>query len=155
MLRLIVAVVILLAAGPAFAHRHLATNIVCDNIDVLRPCRNVESGRGLQAPRLLHAAATTLSHPSGCPRVAFCACGAAVRVFGAPVRSLWLAAAWRRFPAAAPASGMVAWRAHHAMVLEQHIQGDVWMVYDANSGRHQTRLHARSIAGFRIVNPHG
>ena len=79
-----------------------------------------------------------------------------MRVFGAPVRSLWLAAEWkRRFPAASPAPGMVAARAHHVMVLEQHVQGAVWMVYDANSGRHQTRVHARSIAGFRIVNPHG
>jgi hypothetical protein len=39
-------------------------------------------------------------------------------------------------------------------VLEQHLVGNVWFVFDANSGRHVTQLHARSIAGFVIVNPH-
>src|ERR1041385_7700939 len=37
-----------------------------------------------------------LPHPSGCPARAFCGCGASVEVFGRPVRSLWLAAAWFR-----------------------------------------------------------
>jgi hypothetical protein len=31
--------------------------------------------------------------------------------------------------------------------------GSTWLAYDANSGRHATQLHARSIAGFVIVNP--
>src|SRR5688500_3899780 len=49
---------------------------------------------------------TIVSHPLGCPSRAFCGCGAAVRVFGAPIRSLWLAANWFKFPRAAPAAGM-------------------------------------------------
>src|SRR5262245_13468351 len=59
------------------------------------------------------APATIVLHPQGCPRRLFCGCGAAVRIFGAPIRSLWLAANWFRFPRTAPAAGMVAVRRHH------------------------------------------
>ena len=100
------------------------------------------------------ASAGVVSHPYGCPSRAFCGCGAAVRIFGHPIRSLWLAANWFRFPRAAPAPGMAAVRRHHVFVLEQHLSGNVWEVYDANSGGHATRIHARSIAGYAIVNPH-
>ncbi len=96
-----------------------------------------------------------VGHPAGCPGRAFCGCGAAVRVFGSPVRSLWLAAAWYRFPRAAPAPGHVAVRRHHVMVLEADLGSGVWRVYDANSGGHATRVHARSISGYTIVNPRG
>ena len=99
--------------------------------------------------------AQILPHPPGCPSRAFCGCGAAVRVFGTPVRSLWLAAAWLRFPRTSPAPGMVAARRGHVMVLEADLGGGVWQVYDANSGGRKTRRHARSIAGYVIVNPHG
>lgn len=96
-----------------------------------------------------------VAHPAGCPSRAFCGCGAAVRVFGAPIRALWLAANWFKFPRSAPAPGMVAVKRHHVFVLEADLGGGVWKVYDANSGRHMTRIHARSIAGWPIVNPHG
>jgi hypothetical protein len=105
--------------------------------------------------RVAAAGSAILSHPPGCPSRAFCGCGAAVRVFGAPIRSLWLAANWLRFPRTAPAPGMVAARRGHVFVLEQHLGGNTWMVYDANSGRRQTRIHPRSIAGYVIVNPRG
>jgi hypothetical protein len=94
-----------------------------------------------------------VAHPPGCPSRAFCGCGAAVRVFGAPIRSLWLAANWLRFPRTAPAPGMVAARRGHVFVLEQHLGGNTWLAYDANSGGRKTRIHARSIAGYVIVNP--
>ena len=97
--------------------------------------------------------ATLVSHPEGCPRSAFCGCGAAVRIFGRPVRELWLAANWYKFPRTSPAPGTVGVRRHHVFVLESHIGGDVWRVYDANSGGHATRIHARSISGYTIVNP--
>lgn len=109
--------------------------------------------RSTLTPRAISA--TIVSHPSGCPSRAFCGCGAAVRVFGSPVRSLWLAANWFKFPRAAPAAGMVAVRNHHVFVLEADLGGGRWQVYDANSGGHATRIHARSIAGYQIVNPHG
>jgi hypothetical protein len=96
---------------------------------------------------------TVVSHPPGCPARAFCGCGAAVRVFGSPVRSLWLAANWFKFPRAMPAPGTVAVRRHHVMVLEANLGGGVWRVYDANSGGHATRIHERSIAGYTIVSP--
>jgi len=90
--------------------------------------------------------------PVGCPR-SFCGCGAAIRVFGHVVPELNLAANWLRFPRAAPAPGMVAARRGHVFVLEQHVAGDVWMAYDANSGGHATRIHPRSLRGYAVVNP--
>lgn len=104
-------------------------------------------------PERAVARGEVVAHPVGCPMRAFCGCGAAVRVFGHSVRELWLAANWFRFPRASPAPGMVAVRRHHVMVLEADLGGGVWQVYDANSGRHLTRVHARSIAGYVIVSP--
>lgn len=104
--------------------------------------------------RVKVAAGAIVSHPAGCPARAFCGCGAAVRIFGKPIRALWLAANWFRFPRASPAPGMAAVRRHHVFVLERHLSGAIWLAYDANSGRHQTRVHPRSIAGYAIVNPH-
>lgn len=93
------------------------------------------------------------SHPMGCPHRAFCGCGASVAVFGHPVRSLYLASAWFKFPHTSPQSGAVAVRRGHVFVLKQHIEGNIWMVYDANSGGNQTRIHERSITGYTIVMP--
>lgn len=100
-----------------------------------------------------YIAAQVVSHPSGCPARSFCGCGAAVRVFGHARRDLWLAANWLRFPRTSPAPGMVAARRGHVFVLERHIGGSTWLAWDPNSGGHRTRVHARSIAGFAIVNP--
>jgi hypothetical protein len=91
--------------------------------------------------------------PSGCPS-SFCGCGASLRVFGRIVPGLNLAANWLRFPRTSPAPGMVAARRGHVFVLEQHVEGDTWMAYDANSGGHATRIHSRSLRGYTIVNPH-
>jgi hypothetical protein len=90
--------------------------------------------------------------PAGCPS-SFCGCGAALRVFGRLVPELNLAANWLRFPRTSPAPGMVAARRGHVFVLEQHLGGDMWMAYDANSGGHATRMHARSLRGYTVVNP--
>lgn len=92
--------------------------------------------------------------PSGCPS-SFCGCAAALHLFGRIVPELNLAANWLRFPRTSPAPGMVAARHGHVFVLEQHIGGDVWMAYDGNSGGHTTRIHARSLRGYTIVNPRG
>lgn len=100
-------------------------------------------------------AGRVVAHPYGCPRRAFCGCGAAVHRFGRPIRSLWLARNWFRFPRAAPAPGMAAVRRHHVFILKRHVRGPVWVAYDANSGGHRTRIHPRSIAGWTIVNPRG
>lgn len=99
------------------------------------------------------ASARIVSHPAGCPRRAFCGCGASVRVFGTPVHRLYSARAWLRFPRASPGPGMVAASFEHVFVLEYQLQDGNWVVYDANSGRHATRIHTRSIEGFTIVNP--
>ena len=91
--------------------------------------------------------------PPGCPH-SFCGCGASLRVFGRIVPGLNLASNWLRFPRTAPAPGMVAARHGHVFVLERHVGGDTWMAYDANSGGHATRIHARSLRGYTVVNPH-
>lgn len=91
--------------------------------------------------------------PAGCPH-SFCGCGASIRVFGRIVPELNLASNWLRFPRTSPAPGMVAARRGHVFVLEQHLEGDTWMAYDANSGGHVTRIHARSLRGYTVVNPH-
>jgi len=97
---------------------------------------------------------TILSHPSGCPRRLFCGCGASVEAFGRSVRSLWTAASWGMFKSASPAPRMAAFRRHHVVILRHHISGSIWMVYDANSGGRQTRIHPRNISGMRVVDPY-
>jgi len=92
--------------------------------------------------------------PTGCP-ARFCGCGASLHVFGRIIPALNLAANWLRFPRVAPASGMVAARRGHVFVLKQHIAGNTWLVFDANSGGRRTRIHPRSIAGYAVVNPYG
>jgi hypothetical protein len=100
------------------------------------------------------ASATQLPHPSGCPAREFCGCGAAIEVFGKPIRDLWLAASWFKFPSASPAPGMVAVRAHHVMVIRSVVGPGTALVFDANSGHGRTQLHVRSLAGYSIRNPH-
>lgn len=99
--------------------------------------------------------AQIVEHPQGCPHSAYCGCGVALRIFGKHVRELWLARAWFRFPSASPGPGMVAVRGHHVFaILENRGDGNV-LAYDPNSGGRQTRIHVRSLAGFRVVNPKG
>jgi hypothetical protein len=101
------------------------------------------------------AHAAIVSHPSGCPGRSFCGCGVSVRVFGHPVRDLYLASNWGRFPSATAAPGMVAYRAHHVFYIE-HANGDGTVTaYDPNSGGHQTRIHTVSLRGFHVVDPNG
>jgi hypothetical protein len=95
-----------------------------------------------------------VAHPTGCPWHAFCGCGVSVEVFGHPVRDLFLARNWYRFPRAAPAPGMVAVRRHHVFAIRAIDGNGNAIVYDPNSGGHQTRVHSRSLAGYTIVNPH-
>jgi hypothetical protein len=101
------------------------------------------------------AATQVLPHPSGCPARAFCGCGVSLEVYGRPIKELFLAANWYKFPRTSPAPNTVGVARHHVFVLKQHISGSIWMVYDANAGRHLTLLHPRSISGYTIVNPHG
>ena len=95
---------------------------------------------------------TVGGRPSGCPH-AFCGCEASLYRFGRIIPQLNLATNWRRFPRAAPAPGMAAVRSGHVMILQAHVDGDVWNVHDGNSGGHVTREHSRSIAGYTIVDP--
>lgn len=75
-------------------------------------------------------------------------------MFGRPIRELFLASNWFKFPRAALAAGMVAVRNHHIFYIEQVLPNGNVLAYDPNSGGHQTRLHERSPRGFSIRNPH-
>lgn len=115
----------------------------------------IQPQRISRAIRAISRNVAMLAHPSGCPRRAFCGCGAAMEVFGSPRRDLWLAANWLKFPRTSPAPGMVAARRGHVFVLKQQNPNGSWLVADYNSGGRQSRLHTRSLAGYTIVNPHG
>lgn len=92
--------------------------------------------------------------PAGCPH-RFCGCALSLKLFGRIVARLNLAANWLTFPRAAPAPGMVAARRGHVFQLIAHSGGNIWRVWDANSGGGRIRVHDRSIRGYAIVNPHG
>lgn len=167
MIRIFIAALALVCASlPAEArqhrhhHAHAAIQPACADLFCWFGAQEARPAAAVQRahqPRetVSYGRGEIVGHPVSCPRVAFCGCGAAVRVFGHSVRELWLASNWFRFPRAAPAPGMAAVRAHHVFVLEADLGGGVWQVYDANSGHHATRVHPRSIAGYTIVNPHG
>lgn len=97
-------------------------------------------------------AAVIGKRPPQCPRL-YCGCALSIKIFGKPIRDLFLAANWKRFPQTSPAPGMVAARRGHVFQLVRHIKGDTWLAWDANSGRGLTRIHPRRIAGFTIHKP--
>jgi len=124
-----------------------------------RPQRLVQRVAAAGHPVLIASASAESTEiiggrPAGCPRM-FCGCGASIRVFGHIVPELNLAANWLRFPRTLPGPGMVAARRGHVFVLERPAGDGLWMAYDANSGGHATRIHAVSLRGYAIVNPHG
>jgi hypothetical protein len=161
-------VLILVAATPASpaAARHALARVKCVGLYCAivsvpdppsprsrRSGARAREGFGGQARGRKADAAQVVAHPAGCPRVAFCGCGAALEVFGQPIRALWLAANWLRFPPAAPSPGMAAVRPHHVMIIRDYLGGGRALVYDANSGGHLTRVHVRSLRGYSIRNP--
>ena len=105
--------------------------------------------------RVVATAGEVVSHPAGCPRSQFCGCGVAVRVFGSPVRDLWLVQNWYRFPRAQPAAGNVAilGSRHVAYILQAYGDGTATL-YDPNSGGGLTRVHRVSLRGWAVVDPH-
>lgn len=94
------------------------------------------------------------SRPAGCPR-RYCGCALALRHYGRIVPALNVAENWKGLPRASAAPGMIAARRGHVFELRQHVAGNTWVVWDPNSGRGAIRIHARSIAGYTIHNPHG
>jgi len=96
-----------------------------------------------------------VAHPAGCPHYLFCGCGTALKVFGRPIRDLWLVANWYRFPRAAPAAGrVVLWGKRHVAYIMTAYGDGTAEVYDPNSGGGLTRVHRVSIAGLTVVDPH-
>lgn len=90
---------------------------------------------------------TLLAHPAGCPRIAFCGCGAASHL-GLHDRRLWLARNWPRYYRGS--TPVAVWRGHVAVI--DHMTGPhTAMVYDYNSGGHRSRYWERDLRGARIV----
>lgn len=140
------------AAVPAYP---LAGEAAHASNQTARYRRAGEGGRRYTAPAAV-ASEGYLPHPNGCPRSAFCGCGAAVRIFGTPRRDLWPVSAWYRFPRSFPAAGMVGIpHAHHVYVLEYQVSGSQWMTSDFNSGGHMSRRQVQDVSRVTIVNPHG
>jgi hypothetical protein len=96
-----------------------------------------------------------VSHPEGCPRSQFCGCGVSVRVFGHPVRELFLVHNWYRYPRAAAAAGNVAilGSQHVAYIIQAYGDGTATL-YDPNSGGGLTRIRRVSLRGWAVVDPH-
>lgn len=128
--------------------------------DVIKPTRRI--ARGFHKKTVSHRSgkrdgrsATIVPNHAGCPSRAFCGCSASIEVFGRNIRELWLAAAWFKFPPAAPAPGMVAVRKHHVFVIREVLSNGRVLAFDGNSGGHKTRIWIRSLAGFSVRNPRG
>lgn len=111
-------------------------------------------GIGITLLAATPAYSTTVSHPAGCPWSKFCGCGVSVKVFGHPVRSLFAAISWSQFQPTYARGGAVAYRAHHVVYIERMTGPHRGIVYDPNSGHHQTRVHERDLRGFRFVDPY-
>lgn len=99
-----------------------------------------------------------VDHPSGCPRSLFCGCGVSVYVFGHPIKSLFLAAAYGRFPqTSSPGPRDVAYRRGHALAF-MSVSGNQATIYNPNSGRRLTRVQTVTLSalrakGYRFVSP--
>lgn len=91
--------------------------------------------------------------PAGCPH-RFCGCGVSLKVFGRIIPDLNLAANWKRFASAMPGAGTVAWRPGHVLYVEASVGGNLYQVYDPNSGGGKIRRHVRNLARYNFVDPH-
>lgn len=98
---------------------------------------------------------TILPHPIGCPKTAYCGCGTAVEVFGEPIRDLWLASSWFKFPKAEPAPGMVAVRQNHVFKIEAVLGPNTVLAKNHNGGGHKSYLQVLSLNGYSVRNPKG
>lgn len=156
--RLTILVAALLLAIPTIADakpKHRTTSqavITCDD----RGCSDMRSGNiaaGQHAANV-NEGGQIVAHPDGCPSRLFCGCGVSVKVFGKPVRNLFLASNWLKFPRATPSAGMVAARKGHVFYILDYLGGGNALAYDPNSGGRKTRIHVRSLAGYRVVDPH-
>ena len=137
-----------------FLHGVLSIDVEMTMRPVYRPERRRRVRSAIEVVSARAVSQVIGGRPPGCP-ARFCGCGASLHLFGRIIPQLNLAANWLRFPRAQPAPDMVAARRGHVFVLKQHVAGNTWIVVDSNSGGRRTRLHARSIAGFTIVNPGG
>ena len=109
-------------ARPRHSHRAIGTTLVSDTSEQILP------------------------HPAGCPRSAFCGCGA-MNDLGVTDKNYMRAAYWVHYTG----PGTVAVWNHHVAVVESLLGDGTAILRDYNSGGHLSRRHVRSIAGARIV----
>ena len=88
-----------------------------------------------------------LPHPAGCPRYAFCGCGARKDLGLSDVR-LNLAWNWTKYYHGP--TPVAVWR-HHIAIIERWTGPNTAILRDYNSGGGLSRRHERSLAGARIV----
>jgi hypothetical protein len=80
-----------------------------------------------------------------------CGCWAAEHFFGSPVRNLWLARNWLRFPHTMAAAGTAAvWPNHHHVAPVVAVNGNGTVTVADSWGTHAVRM-----AGLTFVSPHG
>lgn len=158
----VLALIVILSATTAEAkHRHVArhspmavTVCVSDN-NSRTTCANAVLSRQASLPRRVdpNGNPAIVRHPAGCPWRAFCGCGVSVELYGHPVRELYLARNYGYyFNAASFGPGMVGYRSHHVLVIRGGTITNA-LVYDPNSGGHQTRVHHRDLSTYRFVDP--
>jgi hypothetical protein len=94
------------------------------------------------------------SRPQGCPR-AFCGCALSLKLFGKIIPNLNLANNWKRFPKARKAPGMVGAKNGHVLQLKQHVKGNRWLVWTANSCGRRICIQERDIGSYTVVDPFG
>lgn len=163
-------IAMLLAAAPAHARKHKHPRI--DHQSAVQ-CVQDNNGRTTCPPAFKEVSRASYGdangneaqviggRPAECNiRIAgrlipYCGCAVSLKVFGRPVRELFLASNWLKFPRATPSAGMVAARRGHVFYILDYLGGGNALVYDPNSGGRKTRVHVRSIKGYVVVNPHG
>lgn len=124
------------------------------NNDGRQTCSGAEyrTSDSRMASRRQDTEATIVAHPAGCPRRLFCGCGVSVKAFGRPIRELFLARNYGYyFNAGAFAPGNAAWRPGHVVYILGGTRSDA-LIYDPNSGGHQTRIHRRDLSRYHIAD---
>lgn len=94
------------------------------------------------------------SRPAPCPR-RYCGCALSLKLFGVVKPALNIAENWKGFPRVDPAPGVIAAIRGHVLEVRRHIAGTLYEVWDPNSGRGLTRIHARDLSRYTFHNPHG
>ena len=131
---------LLLSTQAEARHRQSQTQVTTceDNSGHYTSCFGLASASGTEG---------FLPHPSGCPRIAFCGCGA-MRKLGLDDRRLYKASSW--YVLYHGLTQVAVWP-HHVAVIDHMTGPRTAMAWDYNSGGHLSRYHEIDLHGARIV----